>query len=84
MNNQRYLKLVQYKSALDKSYQKSGPTELYNNDYDDTLRQAKLDGFKVERNSKGKHRLTDKTNGKPSTAEAFNELFGGVFGDIFT
>lgn len=79
MNNIRYAKLIQYKTALDNEYKKRTPTGIYHNDYDDTLEQAKMDGFKVMRNSKGEHKLVDISNGKPSAIEAFNEIFGGIF-----
>lgn len=80
MNNTRYSKLIQYKSALDNEYKKKTLTGIYHNDYDDTLQQAKLDGFKVMRNSKGEHKLIDTVDSnKASTLEAFNELFGGIF-----
>jgi hypothetical protein len=76
----RYQKLIQYKSALDNSFRKSCITEIYNNDYSSTLQQAKLDGYKVMRNSKGEHKLIDTIeSGKSSTIEKFNELFGGLF-----
>lgn len=61
----RYQKLIQYKSVLDNSFRKSCITEIYNNDYSSTLQQAKLDGYRVMRNS----------SGKSSTIEKFNELF---------
>jgi len=80
MNNNRYAKLIQYKSALDNEYKKRTPTGIYHNDYEDTLQQAKLDGFKVMRNSNGEHKLVDTVSPeKASTLEAFNELFGGIF-----
>ena len=79
MNNDRYAKLIQYKAALDNEYKKKTLTGIYHNDYDDTLQQAKLDGFKVMRNSKGEHKLVDISDGKPSAIETFNKLFGGIF-----
>lgn len=76
----RYSKLIQYKSALDAAYKKSSSVEIYNSDYDSTLQQAKYDGYKVLRNSKGEHKLIDiQEKGEQSTVEVFNEWFGGIF-----
>lgn len=76
MDNKRYMKLIQYKSALDNEYKRRTPTGIYHNDYDDTLQQAKLDGFKVFRNSNGEHKLIDNGN---STLEVFESFFGDAF-----
>lgn len=81
MDIKRYSKLIRYKNELDQTWKRCNPVALYNIDYDATLQQAKLDGYKVLRNSKGEHKLIDKTNGKPSTVEVFNELFSGIFGE---
>lgn len=45
-----------------------------------TLYQAKLDSFKVLRNSKGEHKLVDTLEeGKKDFTDMFNGVFGGVF-----
>ena len=79
MNNTRYSKLIQYKTALDNEYKKRTQAGIYHNDYDDTLDLVKLDGFKVMRNSKGEHKLIDTSDGKMSDLETFNQWFDGVF-----
>ena len=79
MDIKRYSKLIQYKNELDRAWKRYNPVALYNTDYDITLQQAKLDEYKVLRNSKGEHKLIDKTNGDPSAVETFNELFGRIF-----
>ena len=77
--NKRYYKLIQYKAALDAAYKKFSSVELFNNDYEATLQQVKMDGYKVMRNSNGDHKIIDIQGEEASTLEMFNELFGGLF-----
>jgi hypothetical protein len=81
MNQRRYSKLIQYKAALDSSWKRRNPVGIYGNDeYDKTLSQAKLDSFKVLRNSYGQHKLIDILGeGKSDFTDAFNSIFGGMF-----
>ena len=80
MNQQRYQKLIAYKAALDSEWQRRNPVGIANSDYDTTLRQAKLDSFKVLRNSKGEHKLIDTLEeGQRDFTDSFNMLFGGLF-----
>lgn len=61
MTNERYAKLILYKAALDDSYKRQNPLSLYD-EYEKTLAEAKMAGFRVFRNSKGEHKLVDTTN----------------------
>lgn len=61
MDNDRYSRMIQYKSALDDSYKRRNPLSIYADEYDKTLNNAKLAGFKILRNSKGEHKLEDIT-----------------------
>ena len=80
MNQRRYEKLIAYKAALDSAWQRRNPVGLYNEDYDSTLRQAKMDSFKVMRNSKGEHKLIDTLEeGKSDFSDTFSQMFGGLF-----
>ena len=80
MNQQRYQKLIAYKAALDSEWQRRNPVGIYNDEYDNTLRQAKMDSFKVMRNSKGEHKLIDTLEeGQRDFTDSFNMLFGGLF-----
>jgi hypothetical protein len=80
MNQRRYEKLIAYKMALDSAWQRRNPVGIYNEDYDSTLRQAKLDSFKVMRNSKGEHKLIDTLEeGKMDATDLFSTFFGGAF-----
>lgn len=58
-----------YQTALDNAWNRN------QNDYQRLLDDAKSQGFKIERNGNGKHRISEKTN--------YGDLFGGQFGDIF-
>lgn len=62
MNNERYARMISYKSALDDSYKRMNPLSICEDEYERTLNNAKLAGFKVFRNSKGEHKLEDTTN----------------------
>lgn len=81
MNQKRYAKLIQYKAALDSSWKRRNPVGIYGDEeYEKTLYQAKLDSFKVLRNSKGEHKLVDTLEeGKKDFTDMFNGVFGGVF-----
>ena len=81
MNQRRYFKLIQYKAALDTAWKRRNPVGIYGNDeYDNTLWQAKADSFKVMRNSKGEHKLIDiLEDGKEDFTDTFNSIFGGIF-----
>ena len=80
MNQNRYSKLIQYKTALDTSWKRRNPVGIYNDEYENTLWQAKVDSFKVMRNSKGEHKLVDiLEEGKADFTDTFNTLFGGIF-----
>jgi hypothetical protein len=80
MNNQRFKQLIQYKAALDSEWKRKNHLSVQEDTYDTTLRQVKLDSFKVFRNSSGEHKLVDTLEeGKP----CFSELFGSVFGGVF-
>ena len=80
MNQRRYDKLIAYKAALDSAWQRRNPVGIQNNEYDQTLRQAKMDSFKVLRNSEGKHKLIDTLEeGKTDFSDTFNQIFGGIF-----
>ena len=59
MNNERYARMIFYKSALDDAYKRINPLSIYQNEYEKTLQNAKIAGFKVLRNSKGEHKLID-------------------------
>lgn len=61
MTNERYAKLIRYKAALDDSYKRQNPLSLYD-EYEKTLAEAKMAGFRVFRNSEGEHKLVDTTN----------------------
>ena len=79
MNQRRYQKLIQYKAALDSEWQRRNPVGIHN-DYDLTLCQAKMDSFKVLRNSKGEHKLIDTLEeGKEDFTDTFNDFFCGIF-----
>ena len=73
MTEERYAKLIQYKVALDDSYKRQNPLSLYDTEYEKTLSEAKLAGFKVFRNSNGDHKLVDKTNNEAE--QKFREMF---------
>lgn len=80
MNNRRYAKLIQYKAALDSEWKRRNPVGICNDDYERTLQQAKLDSFKVMRNSKGEHKLIDTLEeGKMDFTDMFNGIFGGLY-----
>lgn len=80
MTNQRFQQLITYKAALYSEFKYKNPMSIQYDNYEKTLEQAKLDGFKVFRNSKGEHKLVDTLEeGKP----CFSELFGSVFGGVF-
>lgn len=80
MDQRRYAKLIQYKAALDSAWKRRNPVGIYNDDYKKTLQQAKLDKFKVMRNSNGDHKLVDML--KEGEMD-FTDLFGSVFGGAF-
>jgi hypothetical protein len=77
MNQKRYAKLVQYKAALDSEWQRRNPVGINNDAYETTLRQAKMDSFKVLRNSKGEHKLVDTLE---ECKMDFTDMFGSAFG----
>ena len=81
MNQKRYSKLIQYKAALDTAWKRRNPVGIYGNDeYDKTLAQAKVDSFKVLRNSQGEHKLIDiLEDGKTDFTDMFNAFFGGNY-----
>jgi len=81
MNQRRYSKLIQYKAALDTAWKRRNPVGIYGNDeYDNTLWQAKADSFKVMRNSKGEHKLIDiLEDGKEDFTDTVNLFFGELF-----
>lgn len=80
MDNRRYAKLIQYKAALDSEWKRRNPVGIYNDDYGKTLQQAKLDSFKVMRNSKGEHKLVDTLEeGKMDFTDMFGSVFGGLY-----
>lgn len=81
MNQNRFAKLVQYKAALDSSWKRRNPVGIYGNEeYEKTLQQAKLDSFRVMRNSKGEHKLVDiLEDGKMDFTDMFGSMFGGAF-----
>lgn len=80
MNNRRYAKLIQYKAALDSEWKRRNPMGIYNDDYEKTLQQAKLNSFKVMRNSKGEHKLYDVLEeGKMDFTDMFGSVFGGLY-----
>ena len=80
MNQRRYDNLIAYKAALDSEWQRRNPVGIQNSEYDKTLRQAKMDSFKVLRNSKGEHKLIDiLEEGKSDFTDTFNQIFGGIF-----
>lgn len=81
MNQRRYSKLIQYKTALDTAWKRRNPVGIYGDEeYTKTLGQAKADSFKVMRNSKGEHKLIDVLeDGKVDFTDSFNSLFGGIF-----
>lgn len=77
MNNQRFQLLIKYKAALDSEYKRKNHLSVQEDAYDITLRQVKLDGFKVLRNSKGEHKLIDTMK---DGGVCFSDLFGSAFG----
>lgn len=78
--DRRYAKLIQYKAALDSEWKRRNPMGIYNDDYEKTLQQAKLDSFKVMRNSKGEHKLYDVLEeGKMDFTDMFGSVFGGLY-----
>ena len=77
MTTKRFQMLVQYKAALDSEYKRKNPLSVQEDTYDITLRQVKLDGFKVLRNSKGEHKLIDTMK---DGSVCFSDLFGSAFG----
>lgn len=81
VNQKRYSKLIQYKAALDSAWKRRNPVGIYGNDeYDNTLWQAKADSFKVMRNSKGEHKLIDiLETEKTDFTDMFNAFFGGIY-----
>jgi len=80
MTNQRFQQLIQYKAALDSEWKRKNQVGIQYDDYDKTLQQAKLDGFKVFRNAAGEHKLIDKLkDGETSFSELFGNIFGGCF-----
>lgn len=81
MDQKRYSKLIQYKAALDTAWKRRNPVGIYGNEeYENTLYQAKLDSFKVLRNSKGEHKLVDTLEeGKIDFTDMFGSVFGGLF-----
>ena len=81
MNQKRYTKLIQYKAALDSSWKRRNPIGIYGDDeYEKTLHQAKMDSFKVMRNSKGEHKLIDKLeDGKADFTDIFGSMFNGIY-----
>lgn len=60
-----YMKLVQYASQLDKAYGTDG--------YNLLLEDIKRKGYKVLRNSQGKHKL------KEIGENIFEDIFGGLY-----
>ena len=62
MDNERYARMIGYKTALDDSFKRRNPLSIYEDEYTKTLNNAKVAGFKVFRNSKGEHKLEDTTN----------------------
>ena len=76
MTTKRYQQLIQYKAALDSEWKRKNPLNIHEDAYDKTLRQVKLDSFKVLRNSKGEHKLID-------TLEDGNICFSDIFGSAF-
>lgn len=81
MNQKRFAKAIQYKAALDSAWKRRNPVGIYGNEeYENTLWQAKTDSFKVLRNSAGEHKLIDVLeDGKADFTDTFNTLFGGIF-----
>lgn len=80
MNQKRYAKLIQYKAALDTAWKRRNPVSLYDDEYERTLQQAKLDKFKVLRNSKGEHKLVDDLkDGEMDFTDMFTNVFGGLY-----
>lgn len=77
MKQERYAKLIQYKVALDSEWKRRNPVGIYNDEYEKTLSQAKLDKFKVMRNSNGEHKLKDAL---PEGKMDYSDLFGSIFG----
>ena len=61
MTSERYGVLITYKAALDDAYKRINPLSIQRSEYEKTLAEAKLAGFKVMRNSDGVHKLIDKT-----------------------
>lgn len=61
MTNERYVKSIHYKAALDAAWKNYNPVDLKNH-YDQILKQAKLIGFKILRNSKGEHKVINSDN----------------------
>ena len=79
MNNDRYIKMIQYKAALDDLYKKRNPLSMYADEYDKTLSNAKLAGFKVLRNSKGEHKLINnvKSDNEANMLDLFADILRG-------
>ena len=76
MNNERYIRMVQYKASLDHLYSTIDTLNPYDSSYQKTLSEAKIAGFKVLRNSRGEHRLEDKY---PNTNNDFLNAFADAF-----
>ena len=77
MTTKRFQMLIQYKAALDSEWRRKNHLSVQEDTYDITLRQVKLDGFKVLRNSKGEHKLIDTMK---DGSVCFSDLFGSAFG----
>ena len=73
MTNERYAKMIKYKSALDNCWKKKDRLNIYDDDYERTLGEAKVAGFKVYRNSNGEHKLIDnvKSEGEAKIRDMF-------------
>lgn len=63
-----YMKLARYASQLDKAY----GTDNYNL----LLKDIKRKGYKILRNSKGKHKLKEISY---SFGNIFDDIFGGLY-----
>lgn len=75
--NDRYVRRIQYKVALDKEWKEKGRGSIYATDYERTLREAKLAGFKVFRNEKGDHRLEERYENNHKVYEMIADVFAG-------
>lgn len=73
MTSKRYARMIMYKSALDNNWAKKDRLDLYDDNYERVLGEAKLAGFKVLRNSKGEHKLIDTC--KSNSVADFMEMF---------